>query len=269
MEFERDRERERNGLKDRAEKNRRRAKKRLASNKAGERVGREMDGRKLERKLEKYEKGDGSPPPRNKKIIKLLIGGRVGHSLLLPFGFDPRILRFEIFSMIERERERERKVGRKMLKSRKIRGEGRGWTVRFLLVRLRRLFAGERNCAANGVTQLSHYWKLVTCTVPRVVTKAHQPPPTPSPSILSIAVPVASVTQLPDGSNYVVAVRSHPHPPLCTHTSRHNPLSLSRARSNFVLFLGPTYLRYESPIQRFIFLFYICPFVFPFPPSDC
>lgn len=226
-----------------------------------------MDGRKLERKLEKYEKGDGSPPPRNKKIIKLLIGGRVGHSLLLPFGFDPRIPRFEIFSMIERERER--KVGRKMLKSRKIRGEGRGWTVRFLLVRLRRLFAGERNCAANGVTQLSHYWKLVTCTVPRVVTKAHQPPPTPSPSILSIAVPVASVTQLPDGSNYVVAVRSHPHPPLCTHTSRHNPLSLSRARSNFVLFLGPTYLRYESPIQRFIFLFYICPFVFPFPPSDC
>lgn len=110
MEFERDRERERerNGLKDRAEKNRRRAKKRLASNKAGERVGREMDGRKLERKLEKYEKGDGSPPPRNKKIIKLLIGGRVGHSLLLPFGFDPRIPRFEIFSMIERKRERER-----------------------------------------------------------------------------------------------------------------------------------------------------------------
>ena len=121
-----------------------------------------------------------------------------------------------------------------MLKSRKIRGEGGGWTVRFLLVRLRRLFAGERNCAANGVTQLSHYWKLVTCTVPRVVTKAHQPPPTPSPSILSIAVPVASVTQLPDGSNYVVAVRSHPHPPLLpapTPAATTLPLSLSLSRA--------------------------------------
>lgn len=69
----------------------------------------------------------------------------------------------------------------KVLKSRKIEDSERaveetGWTVRFL----GSTCVPATKLAANGVTQLSHYWKLVTCTVPRAVTKAPPPPPAPS-----------------------------------------------------------------------------------------
>lgn len=53
------------------EKNRR-AKKRLASNKEGERAGRRGGGGEMDGRLkgsEKYEKGDGIPGPRNKKKL--------------------------------------------------------------------------------------------------------------------------------------------------------------------------------------------------------
>lgn len=147
MEFDRERERsiqvaDWKGLKDRggklAEKNRR-AKKRLASNKAGERVGREMDGRL--KGSEKVWKGGWSPRSSERKIIKLLIGGRLpavrrtARILFRNFRFKEKkkfkfsssIRAFESIGESKGERERERagrKVGRKMLKSRKIRGEG-------------------------------------------------------------------------------------------------------------------------------------------------
>ena len=142
----------------------------------------------------------------------------------------------DIQEIRRRPREKERETVEKsckVLKSRKIEdsegvGEGIGWTARFL----GSTCVPATKLAANGVTQLSHYWKLVTCTVPRAVTKA---PPTlrqPSP-ILRVAVPVASVTQLLGRSNYVVAVRSHHPRPRST---------LRTAFCKFVLF-GSTYLR--------------------------
>lgn len=53
--------------------------------------------------------------------------------------------------------------------------EGR-WGVRGFLGST---FVEAPKLAANGVTQLSHYWKLVTCTVPHAVTKARHPRPFP------------------------------------------------------------------------------------------
>lgn len=255
MEFDRERERsiqvaDWKGLKDRggklAEKNRR-AKKRLASNKAGERVGREMDGRL--KGSEKVWKGRWSPRSSERKIIKLLIGGRLpavrrtARILFRNFRFKEKeeiqIFKLDTSFRIDRrieggERERESRSKSRSQNAeiaKDSRGGRGGWTVRFLLVRL-------RLCRR---TKLCGQWRnaaepLLETRYMHGAPRRYKGAPTPAnpPSILSIAVPVASVTQLPDGSNYVVAVRSHPPP--------HHHTSLYLPRSNFVLF-GSAHLR--------------------------
>lgn len=155
----------------------------------------------------------------------------------------------------EREREsRSKSRSQNAEIAKDSRGGRGGWTVRFLLVRL-------RLCRR---TKLCGQWRnaaepLLETRYMHGAPRRYKGAPTPAnpPSILSIAVPVASVTQLPDGSNYVVAVRSHPPPPP-PHLSLSSSLQLCLIRF-CPLTVGISYPTIYSSS------FYICPFVFPFP----